>query len=194
MKDFKSFNISQRELENFSHGLKGNLEEQYVRFWKDQIQQQENQGKFRSFKKFKTNLNFEEYLNDISNIKHRQAVTKLRISSHRLPVESGRYNNIPFDKRTCKLCNLNEVGNEQHLMQCSNTLAKEIRYSFIQKLHQINSSFSLFNDQNLFFNSIFIIYRYYLLDIFIVSMKDKSITKLVAKFCYDILAGFDHLQ
>ena len=23
-------------------------------------------------------------------------------------------------------------------------------------------------------------------------MKDRSITKLVAKFCYDILAGFDH--
>ena len=88
----------------------------------NQIQQQENQGKLRTFKKFKTNLNFQEYLNDISNIKHRQAVTKLRISSHRLPVESGRYNNNPFDKRTCKLCNLNEVGNEQHyLMQCSDT-------------------------------------------------------------------------
>ena len=70
MKDFKSFNISQRELENFFLGLKGNLEEQYVRFWKDQIQQQENQGKLRTFKKFKTNLNFEEYLADISNIKH----------------------------------------------------------------------------------------------------------------------------
>ena len=80
-------------------------------------------------------MSFEEYMGDISNIKHRQAVTKLRISSHRLPVESGRYNNIPFDKRTCKHCNLNEVGNEQHyLMQCSNTLLKEIRYSFIQKL------------------------------------------------------------
>ena len=36
------------------------------------------------------NLNFEEYLGDISNIKHRQAVVKLRISSHRLPVESDR--------------------------------------------------------------------------------------------------------
>ena len=27
MKGFKSFNISKRELENFCHGLKGNLEE-----------------------------------------------------------------------------------------------------------------------------------------------------------------------
>ena len=118
-------------------------------------------------------------MGDISSIKHRQAVTKLRISSHRLPVESGRYNNVPFDKRTCKLCNLNEVGNEQHyLIQCSNTLFKEIRYSFIQKLHQINSSFSLFNDQDLF--------------LYIISMKDRSITKLFAKFCYDILAGPKH--
>ena len=73
---------------------------------------------------------------NFGDIKHRQAVIKLRISSHRLPVESGRYNIIPFDKRTCKLCNLNEVGNEQHyLMQCSNTLLKEIRYSFTQKLY-----------------------------------------------------------
>ena len=43
----------------------------------------------------------------------------------------------------------------------------------------MNSSFSLFNDQDLF--------------LYIISMKDRSITKLVAKFCYDILAGFDHL-
>ena len=51
---------------SFSHSFKGNLEEQYVCFWKDQIQQQGNQGKLRTFKKFKTNLNFEEYLNEIS--------------------------------------------------------------------------------------------------------------------------------
>ena len=49
---------------------------------------------------------------------------------------------------------------------------KEIRYRFVQNLHQINSLFSLFNDQELF--------------LYVISMKDKSITKLVAKFCYDI--------
>ena len=68
------------------------------------------------------------------NVKHRQADTKLRISSHRLPVESGRYNNIPIDERTCKLCNLNEVGNEQHyLMQCSNTMFKvPVKRNFVK--------------------------------------------------------------
>ena len=48
-----------------------------------------------------------------------QAITKLRISAHRLPVETGRYCNVPYDERICQHCNLNEVGNEQHyLMQC----------------------------------------------------------------------------
>lgn len=54
------------------------------------------------------------------------------------------------------------------------------RYSFVQKQHQIINSFSLFNNQGLF--------------LYVISMNDKSKAKLVAKFCYDILAGFDHLQ
>ena len=53
MKDFKSFNKSQRELENFCHGLKGNLEEQYVRFWKDQIQQQKIKENLEHLKSLK---------------------------------------------------------------------------------------------------------------------------------------------
>ena len=59
MNNFKSFTISQRDVEHFCHSLKGNLEEQYVGFWKDQIQQHGNQGKLRTFKKFRINWNFE---------------------------------------------------------------------------------------------------------------------------------------
>ncbi len=120
-------------------------------------------------------------MTEINNLKHRQAVTKVRISSHKLPVESGRYNNIPFDQRICKHRNLNVVGNEQHyLMQCSYPIFNKIRYSFLEKLHQVNSSFLVFNNQDLF--------------LYIISMKDKTIMKLVAKYCFDILAGFDQLQ
>ena len=53
----------------------------------------------RKFEISKVNWNFEQYLTEISKLKHRQAVTKLRISAHRLPIESGRYNDIPFDER-----------------------------------------------------------------------------------------------
>ena len=36
-------------------------------------------------------------------------------------------------------------------IQCRNPMFKEIRFSFIQKIHQINSSFSLFSNHDLFF-------------------------------------------
>jgi hypothetical protein len=81
---------------------------------------------------------------------------------------------VVIDERICKHFNLNEVGNEQHyLMQCSNPTFNEIRSSFIQKWHQIDSSFSLFNNQDLF--------------VYIISMKDKTIMKIVAKFCFTVI-------
>ena len=49
----------------------------------------------------------EKYLIEIQNVKHRQAVTKLRISAQRLPVETvetGRYKNIPYCDRVCRHC------------------------------------------------------------------------------------------
>jgi hypothetical protein len=42
--------------------------------------------------------------------KHRQTVSKLRISAHRVPVETGRCSNVPYNKRICQQCDLNEVG------------------------------------------------------------------------------------
>ncbi len=65
-------------------------------------------------------------------------------------------------------------------MQCSYPTFNKIRYSFLQKLHQVNSSFLVFNNQDLF--------------LYIISTKDKTIMKLVAKFCFDILAGLDRLN
>ena len=105
----KNFIIPQKELENFCHCLKNILKERFVDYWKDNIQQSGNQGKLRTFKRLKINFEFEKYIAEIGNIKHRQAITKLRISAHRLPVETGRYCNVPYDERICQHCNLNEV-------------------------------------------------------------------------------------
>ena len=41
-----------------------------------EIQQRENQERLRTFQKFETSLNFEEYWNKIDNIKHRQAAVQ----------------------------------------------------------------------------------------------------------------------
>ena len=55
---------------------------------------------------------------------------------------SSRYTNIAINERTCENCNVNEVGNEQHLMQRSSSISEEIISSFIQKLSQITSPFT----------------------------------------------------
>ena len=47
---------------------------------------------------------FEEHLHDICNDKHRQAIIKMRISAHKLPVESGRYNKTSYENRFCTIC------------------------------------------------------------------------------------------
>ena len=61
-------------------------------------------GKLKVFSKIKMNFEMEKYLIEIQNVKHRQAVTKLRISAQRLPVETvetSRYKNIPYCDRVC---------------------------------------------------------------------------------------------
>ena len=97
------------------------------------------------------NFDFEHYLSQVQNVKHRQAVTKLRISAHKLPVETGRYKNIPCNDRICKHSDLNEIGSEQHcLMSCSNTMFRIVRIKSIDNSYTINKSLMLFNTQDLF--------------------------------------------
>ena len=46
--------------------------------------------KLKLYSNFKNNVFLEEYLNDIKNIKFRQALTKIRISAHSLQIKKGK--------------------------------------------------------------------------------------------------------
>ena len=43
---------------------------------------------------------------------------KFRTSNHSLPIETGRWENVPFDDRKCQLCHKNELGDEFHYLFC----------------------------------------------------------------------------
>ena len=75
----------------------------------------ENQGKLLFLKQTKEIHNFESYLR-INNFENRRAITKLRTSSHKLEIETGRWNKIPRDQRICKNCILNKIEDENHLL------------------------------------------------------------------------------
>ena len=47
--------------------------------------------KQRTFRKFKLTHNYENYLTKVRKINHRVAITRLRLSKHKLAIESGRY-------------------------------------------------------------------------------------------------------
>ena len=43
------------------------------------------------YRQFKTDFGFENYLRIVENRKHKNALTKFRLSAHRLHIEIGRY-------------------------------------------------------------------------------------------------------
>ena len=43
-------------------------------------------------------------------------ILKFRTGDHHLPVEAGRWNNIEYSQRKCTLCNLNDIGDEMHML------------------------------------------------------------------------------
>ena len=76
-------------------------------------------NKLRTFRKFKTIKNYkcEDYLRQVTNVQHRITLTKLRLSNHKLAIETGRYAR-PYKKpegRTCPICK-KDVEDEIHFL------------------------------------------------------------------------------
>ena len=105
--------------------LKLKLQQQYVSQWKADIG---SSSKLNFYGEIKEKYTFEKYLDFIDNRQHKAALTKLRISAHRLHIETGRYKrydynlcryvNTPREERTCSVC-VNEIEDEYHfLFEC----------------------------------------------------------------------------
>ena len=84
------------------------LKEHYRNCWEHE---KVKSPKLAFYHGIKQSFEKEPYLDMISNASIRYSTTRLRISAHRLEIESGRYKNIPRDERTCKWCQLSLSGN-----------------------------------------------------------------------------------
>jgi exonuclease III len=120
-----------------------NLQAHYVRNWesriKDETQNSQGQGKkLRTYKKFKVVFGRETYLDTIRNKNIRRSIAKLRTSSHKLHIETGRYEK-PYKTvalRTCNVCHNNEVEDEEHfLMTCSAYSAEREKLFILARKH-----------------------------------------------------------
>ena len=66
----------------------------------------------------KLNQDFEmcPYLKEIVNRNLRNALSRLRQSSHQLTIESGRHRGIERQNRKCTLCTTNDIEDEYHMV------------------------------------------------------------------------------
>ena len=96
-----------------------------------------NAGKLRLYKKLKSEYSMESYLYH-SDFELRSALCKMRISTHSLEIERGRYKKLSVDERTCNYCSGKAVEDELHFIcQCSHySSERNKRFLRIYKLSQ----------------------------------------------------------
>ena len=114
-------------------------------------------NKMRTYRKVKKidNYRCEDYLHQVTNIRHRTTMTKLRLSNHRLAIETGRYMR-PYKKpneRICPLCK-KEAEDEKHfLVSCPGY--QEKRKSLFEHLStEFKIPIGKMSTENIFFASI----------------------------------------
>ena len=93
-----------------------------------------NSSKLFTYSLFKKEFQFEKYLNVIKESNLSNLLSRFRLSSHDLLIETGRYNGVPRHMRICKCCNMNVIENEFHfLLVCP--LFRELRKKYFKKYY-----------------------------------------------------------
>ena len=155
----------------FNNILRKHMKIKYLTDW-NQTNVSMKDGKLVTYLNIKTNFGLEKYLTLIKNYQYRRSICKLRVSSHRLLIEQGRYKNIPRNERLCKNCNQNAIEDESHfLIKCDkfNEERKDI-FSQLNSKVQLQNLHQLSDEQKLFF---------------ILNCEDHEILNSVGKFLHE---------
>ena len=119
--------------------IKDRLRTYYEKIWKDMLVKT---NKPLVYLKHKSEFKMESYLTQVTYTSHRRALTKLRLSDHKLEIESGRYirPKINRENRTCKLCSKPNkqapIEDEVHFItRCDNFMQiKNLRNEFFNEI------------------------------------------------------------
>ena len=112
--------------------VKQRLKDQFLQNWNERISNMSRNYLYTHISCFQ----FQTYLDILMIDKFRISFTKLRVSSHRLFVEAGRWekpNSIPLNERLCRNCNILE--DEFHFV-CECTLYNDLRHTYIPEYYR----------------------------------------------------------
>ena len=102
-------------------------------------------SKLHYYSKFKTVCGTEQYMNKVNNMQHRIALSRFRLSCHKLNIEIGRYTRIPREERYCPFCP-NSVEDENHfLFKCAQYTVE--RNLLLQTVQSITPSFQFYTQE-----------------------------------------------
>lgn len=121
-------------LAKYEHTMK----EVYAKFWNNSVI---HSRKLEFYHNFKSRYESEPYLEVIRTFDKRRTLTKLRISNHKLAIETGRYTKTAIDDRICLFCSMNVIETEEHMiLKCP--LYNSLRLQLFEKINnQINKPF-----------------------------------------------------
>ena len=141
----------------------------------ENINDSERNPKLRTYKLFKTEFKLETHLTYPQNVNHMLALTKFRISSHNLHIETGRYTRpmkTPVSERVCLYCSDGTIEDEMHfVLHC--IFYVEERHKLIEACTENIPDFEDMDSRSKFIN--------------IMSLDYPAITKVLGKFIYKSL-------
>jgi hypothetical protein len=109
----------------FKNIVKRKLKDQYIQEWKADV---DSKSSCYNYRQYKQDFGLEKYTTRLSNNNIR-LLARFRTLNHKLPVQMGRYNNVPRNERICEKCDMGVLGDEYHyLLICPQFAEQRKRY------------------------------------------------------------------
>jgi len=127
--------------------MKLRLSDIYMQNWNSEMNEN---GLCTNYKIIKTSLSISQYLLCLDPA-HRIQLCKFRCGNHRLPIMTGRYQNVAINDRICTLCPGNYIGDEFHyLFECTafSVRRKQFLKSYYRCRPNTLKMVQLFNSSN----------------------------------------------
>ena len=125
---------NREEIMNQLTKLKKTSTKLFIDEWqKERVELSGQSSKLGIFLVIKTSFSLSDYLMKSVYPSHRIALSKIRLSDHKFPIEVGRHDNIPREHRLCPF-GCNQVGTESHyIFKCKQPFIREIIDEFLSK-------------------------------------------------------------
>ena len=114
--------------------IKNVLQDHFIQSWFSDI---EKSSRHEFYGIFKTEFKLESYLIKLPRF-HNSWICKFRTANIKIPVETGRWKNIPKENRICTFCN-DGIGDEFHyLFVCKNYDINALRNKYVPTYYSSN--------------------------------------------------------